>query len=66
MTKEEFFTIVNVSRFFPKYAPGVKRFNHKRRGWDGNGKPISFTKEDKAEIKNGLEQMKKDFVKIKL
>lgn len=66
MTKEELFTIVTISRFFPKYAPGVKRYNHKMRGIDGNGKPLDFSKEDKKAIKQGVKQMAKDFVKLKL
>lgn len=51
---------INSSKFFPKYAPSVKRAYHKKRGFDSNNKPINFTIEDLTEIQKGIEQMKID------
>lgn len=60
--KEDIFKKIPASVFFPEYAPCVKNYNHKRRGVDGNGKPICFSKEDKRLIKAGLKQMFKDCI----
>lgn len=48
--------------FFPKYAPQVRNWKHKSRGIDGNKKPITFSDEDLASIKIGIEKMAKDFL----
>lgn len=45
--------------FFPKYAPQVRNWKHKSRGADGNKKPITFSDEDLASIKIGIEKMSK-------
>ncbi len=46
--------------FFPKYAPQVKNWKHKCRGIDGNKKPITFSDDDLASIKLGIEKLSKD------
>jgi hypothetical protein len=61
--KEDIFKKIPASVFFPEYAPGVKNYNHKRRGVDGNGKPIDFSKDDLRQIKAGLKKMFADCIK---
>lgn len=57
------FQFIKASSFFPKYAPNIKNYPHKLRGTDGNGKPITWTSEDRKEIRAGLKMMIKDIIK---
>lgn len=66
MTTEQIFEIVKKNNFFTKYAPGVKNFNHKYRGLDGNKKPIDFTADDKKAIEQGAKKLAKDLENIKI
>lgn len=63
---KEILKYLSAKYFFADYAPGVKRFNHKMRGKDSNGKEIDFTENDKKAIITGLKKMVKDIsAKIK-
>lgn len=59
----EVFKFIQAKNFFEQYAPDVKRYAHKIRGLDSNGKPLDFTKEDKSAIKTGLRKMLQDCIK---
>lgn len=56
------FKFIKASQFFPKYCSGVVNWKHKLRGYDSNKKPLDFSKEEKAQIKQGLKQMLKDLI----
>ena len=63
---KEILKYVSAKYFFTDYAKTVKNFTHKMRGVDGNGKPITFTVDDKKAIAIGLQKMVKETsVKIK-
>lgn len=66
MTLNELFKIVPARAFFKTYCPGVTMFYHKKLGYDGNGNPVSFTHEEKKQIKQGLKKMRDDLKKVKL
>jgi len=65
MNEQEFFKLIPAIQFFTKYAPGVKNFAHKRRGIDGNGKPITFSQEDRAAIKAAAKKLADDIKRAK-
>ena len=57
------FAHIQARAFFETYAPGVKRFYHKLRGVDSQGKPLGFTQQDKEVIREGMSRMADDAVK---
>lgn len=59
---KEILKYISAKHFFTDYAKSVKNFTHKMRGTDGNGKPISFSEEDKKAIATGLKEMTKDII----
>lgn len=63
---DNIFKYIVAKYFFSEYAPTVKNVKHKLRGTDGNGKDISFNKEDKAAIKKGIKQLTIDLKKANL
>jgi hypothetical protein len=65
MNEQEFFKLIIASHFFTKYAPAVRNFKHKRRGIDGNRKPIAFSQEDRAEMKAAAKKLADDIKKAK-
>ena len=64
--KNEFFSIIPAARFFKVYAPKVMNWKHKRRGIDGNGKPIAFSESDLLQMKSGKSKLLEDLKKSKL
>lgn len=65
MTKEEFFKVVPARQFFTQYAPQVKRYYHKLRGIDGNGKPLDFSAEDRKVMKAAVMKLAKELQDVK-
>ena len=63
---KDFFSIIPASRFFKVYAPKVMNWKHKRRGIDGNGKPITFSETDYAQMNAGRIKLIEDLKKSKL
>lgn len=66
MTKKEFFATVPARQFFPRYAPGVKNYYHKCRGFDGNKRPIDFTEDDRRLIREGQKKLAADIKAAKV
>lgn len=57
--------VLSMRAFMPKYVDeSIIKYNastrHKMRGTDGNGKPASFSDEEKKAIKTGLKRFLKD------
>jgi len=46
--------LLPAGKFFPRYAKGVKNFDHKLVGSDGTGRVVEFTAKDKKLIAAGL------------
>lgn len=65
MEAKEFFKIIVEKHFFTAYCPEVTNFRHKKRGMDGNKRPIEFTAEDKKAMKAAVKQLAKDIAKVK-
>lgn len=60
-TSKFFMKNLNASEFFPKYAPNVKNWKSKLRGYYSNKKVAEFTKNDDIEILAGIKKMTRDF-----
>lgn len=65
MTKDEFFKVVTIRTFFNSHCPEVKRFYHKFRGKDGNGKKIDFSPEDKKAMTEAARKLGEELQKVK-
>lgn len=48
---------LDCSKFFPKYAPMVKSWKCKLRGYSSKKKPLNFTLEDYKNILSGIKKM---------
>jgi hypothetical protein len=64
LTQKGFFKLVPAAQFFNNYCPEVTNYYHKLRGVDGNGKPISFTENDKRIMKEAAQRLANDLFKI--
>jgi len=53
----EVFKFIKADKFFPVYCPDIKCFNHKMRGKNGRGNPLTFTPDELKKIKKGVRQM---------
>lgn len=51
ITEHNISDFLKMGTFFKEFAPGVANPWHKRRGKDGNGKPLTFSETDQQEIK---------------
>lgn len=65
MEAQEFFKIIVEKHFFTDYCPTVTNWIHKKRGTDGNKRPIEFSPEDKKAMKEAAKQLAKDIAKVK-
>lgn len=63
---EQFFRMVPARQFFTNYAPTVKRYYHKMRGIDGNKQPITWTSQDREDIRAGIRRLSADLKKVKI
>jgi len=63
---EKVFKYMVANIFFKNYCPEVKRYKHKLRNKDSNGKEIEFTKEDEKVIREGLKKLFNDIKKASL
>lgn len=54
------FDFIKAANFFPNYAPQVRNWKHKLRGVDGNKKPITFSEDDRKQIKQGAKKLLSD------
>lgn len=66
MERNSFYEVIRSIKFFNKYCPGVTNWKHKKRGTDGNKRPISFSPEEKEMIKAAAAQLGKELQKLKL
>ena len=57
------FNYIKAAKFFPDYAPGVKDWKKKMTGRNGRGNPVTFSDQDKNEIKAGVKKLCKDLIK---
>jgi hypothetical protein len=57
---------ITASNFIQDYCKEVKRYKHKKRGKDGNGRDIEFTEEDKKQIREGLKKLFNDLKKMEI
>lgn len=65
MNIEKLQKVVSMRAFIPEYVDSTvikydSSTRHKMRGIDGNGKPISFSPEEKLAIRNGLKKFLKE------
>jgi len=60
------FNYIKAAKFFPKYAHGVKDWKKKMTGKNGRGNPVTFSDQDKKEIKAGVKKLCKELSKQKL
>jgi len=65
MKQEEFFKIITAKMFFTVYCKDVKNWSHKRRGIDGNGKPIDFSESDKLAMQEAAKVLGGKLSKVK-
>lgn len=63
MDAKDILSFLNSSKMRKKYLSHIKRFEHKLRGYDSNGKPLDFTKQDKKDIIKAVQQFAKDIKK---
>ena len=56
------FDYIKAAAFFPDYAPKVKNWKHKMRGFNGRGNPMEFSKDDIKEITKGLKKLYHDLI----
>jgi hypothetical protein len=56
----EVFKFIKADKFFPVYAPEIKSYNHKMRGKNGRGNPVTFTPDEEKIIKKAIAKMLKD------
>ena len=54
---KDYLRTLDCSKFFPKYAPMVKGWKYKLRGYSSKKKPLNFTTEDYKNILAGLKRM---------
>ena len=54
---KDFLRTLDCSKFFPRYAPGVKAWKYKLRGYSSKNKPLDFSFEDYKNIVAGLKKM---------
>ncbi len=66
MDQQQLWEIVKPRKFFPVYAPGVKNYYRKITGVNTRNNPLSFTDEDKLEIREGVKRFFADAKKVKL
>lgn len=52
---------IKAEPFFKDFLPKIKNYNHKIRGKNGRGNPISFSQEEKKEIKSALTKLAKKY-----
>jgi len=55
--KNSIFHFLKAINFFPRYAPGVQNWARKVLGISGKGKALTFSEQDKAEIRKGIDAM---------
>jgi hypothetical protein len=56
----EILSHLNAKKFFAKYLPHIKRYEHKMRGYDTNKKPLDFTEAEKKQIIKAVNQFAKE------
>jgi hypothetical protein len=54
------FKFIKADKFFPIYCPDIRSYNHKMRGKNGRGNPVTFTLEEERAIKKGIREMLKE------
>ena len=50
------FDFVKGSNIHKKYVPHIKNFMHKARGFNGKGKPITFSEQEEKDFKDAVIQ----------
>jgi hypothetical protein len=48
---------VVAKRFFPTYCAGIRSWQHKLRGRNGRGNPMTFSDQDRKVIRRGLDNL---------
>lgn len=61
-TTKEVLECISAKNFFKKYTK-IKSYQHKMRGKNGVGNPLTFTIEEKGQIKKGIIIMCNDILK---
>lgn len=51
---------IKADTFFKEYLPNIKSYKHKIRGKNGRGNRLSFTDDEKRQIKAALKKMVND------
>lgn len=64
MEAQEFFKIIVEKHFFVDYCPTVTNWIHKKRGTDGNKRPIQFTPKDIKAMKAAAKKLAKDIANV--
>lgn len=57
---ETIWNYIKARQFFPRFAPGIIDWQHKKNGKNGRGNPIKFSAEDIKLIEAGIKQMIKE------